>query len=399
MTTLDFNYVFFARPSIARGDIKKTGTPIYMRIKYKEKQKVVATGIKGPHDKWAKHLQRFNCDSLLARKANKKLDDMSRFIDDRYWRLENEKEEYDLNTLIVKITGREEIITLLSFYEKRFKEIKALEDKKYSKGTVKIYNNTLNHLKAFFKHLDISDIPIKQIKHGFVADFYEYLLLKVSPNTANKILRKLKAMMGYALKREMIDQHPFRDWEIRDEKVHRQALSQTELKKLLEIESLHPGIIKVRDVFIFQSLTGLAHVDVNELEHKHIITEGENIYIDKIRHKTNNRAIIPLLPTAIQILNRYKDFDSKKALPVYTLQTMNKYLKGIAKLAQIDKPLTTHIGRHTFATTITLENGVAREHLESMMALSSSRMVHVYAKMTASTVNNAMRQATGNIDL
>jgi site-specific recombinase XerD len=394
MTTLDFKCVFFARPSSARGNIKKKGVPIYMRIKYKGREKVIATGINGPHDKWARHLQRFNCDSRFARAANKKLEDMSRFVDDRYWHMEKSKEVYDFDTLLAKITGKEEVITLLALVEKRLEQIKKLEGKRYSHGTVKIYNNALNHLRAYFAHIGKKDLAIKQIKQGFINDFFEFLLLRVSTNTANKVLRKLKAVLSYAVEQEMLDQHPFKGWKIKDTKVHRQALSQTEIEKLSSLEIDHPGVERVRDVFVFQCLTGLAYIDVYELKKKHIKREGDDVYIDKIRHKTNNRAIIPLMTKAVKLVDKYIDGNGPKVFPVYTLQTMNKYLGAIRKLAEIEKPITTHIGRHTFATTIATEHGIAREHLETMMALSSGHMATVYAKISRQVLSNVMK----NID-
>jgi integrase len=399
MTTLDFSYVFFARPSSVRGDITKTGVPIYMRIKYKGKEKVLATGINGPHNKWARHLQRFNSDSRFALTANRKLDDMMDFVKNRYWRMEQANEEYDFDAFISKLMGKEEVITLLSLFETRINQLSELVGRTYTNDTVKLYKNALHHLKGYFAEIGKKDIAIKQIKQSFIMDFYEYLIRRVSVNTANKVLRKLKAVLNYAVGKEMLDKDPFHGWKLKDDKVNRQPLTIEEIKRILSIETNHEGVLKVRDVFVFQCLTGLAHVDVEALEHKHIINEGGNIYIDKIRHKTKNRAIIPLIPQAIEILERYKTYHPEKALPVYTLQTMNKYLRAVKELAKIQKPITTHIGRHTFASTIATNNGIAREHVEAMMALTSSKMVHVYAKMNVPVINQAMKQVAESFSL
>lgn len=398
MTTLDFKFEFFARPSIARGNIKETGVPIYLRLTFRREKKVISSGISGPYLKWAKHLQRFNCDSHFGKKANKALDTMSRSLEDQYWRLVKGNDDVDFEKFISTVTGKHAPITLLGLFEKRLKEVELLEDKRYTRGTVKIYRNSFNHLRAYIEHKAKKDVPVKQLNHGFITDFYEYLLTKnVCTNTANKVLRKLKAVLNHAVENGIIDKNPFAGWKIRDDKVYRQALSVAELQKIYALEIHHPGVEKARDAFVFQCLTGLAHVDLKELNKSHIKREGDEVWIEKVRHKTHNVAIIPLFPMAVELINKYATHQGEGVFPVYTLQVMNRHLFAVGKLAGIEKPLTTHIGRHTFAT-VAQNNGVPKEFLETMMAVSSGKIVSVYAKITKPALTKAMKTVSDDLD-
>jgi len=154
---------------------------------------------------------------------------------------------------------------------------------------------------------------------------------------------------------------------------------------------------EVRDVFLFSCFTGIAYQDVANLTAENVVVgiDGDK-WIVHDRTKTNRPSRIPLLPIALEIIDRYKDHPycvhADRLLPVNSNQRYNGYLKEIADLCGINKHLTTHTARHTFATTITLENDVPIETVSQMLGHKSIKTTQVYAKVTQKKVSNNMRE-------
>ncbi len=151
----------------------------------------------------------------------------------------------------------------------------------------------------------------------------------------------------------------------------------------------------VRDVFVFCCFTGLAYADAKKLTHDDFVVgiDGE-LWINTKRTKTKTKSNIPVLPTAMMILEKYENSPllvNGKVLPVLTNQKMNAYLKEIADLSGIKKKLTTHLARHTFATTVTLSNGVSIESVSKMLGHKSVRTTQHYAKILNRKVSEDMQ--------
>ena len=175
--------------------------------------------------------------------------------------------------------------------------------------------------------------------------------------------------------------------------------TQEEIQVLLNTNLRVNRLDQVRDIFIFCCFTGLAYVDVKKLTNDDIVLgiDGEK-WIETKRTKTNTKSNIPLLPTAIQILQKYafsKEVSQNRVLPVLTNQKMNAYLKEIAHLSGMKKNLTTHLARHTFATTVTLSNGVSIESVSKMLGHSSLKTTQIYAKVIDKKLMEDMRMVEG----
>lgn len=179
---------------------------------------------------------------------------------------------------------------------------------------------------------------------------------------------------------------------LRIEPVDRGFLNKTELAKLAEKEFGTFRLEQVRDVFLFCCYTGLAYVDVLSLTSDDIIEEDGQMWIRKARHKTNVMCHIPLIKPARDILAKYEGVLAglNKVLPVLSNQKMNAYLKEIAAIVGIEKDLTTHIARHTFATTVTLANHVSIENVSKMLGHSSIRMTQHYARILDASIASEM---------
>ena len=151
----------------------------------------------------------------------------------------------------------------------------------------------------------------------------------------------------------------------------------------------------VRDIFIFCCFTGLAYIDIQKLKQKEIgIGVDGGKWIFTRRQKTEVPSRIPLLPPTIKLIEKYKEHPQcicrDKLLPILSNQKMNSYLKEIADACQINKNLTFHIARHTFATTVTLSNGVPIETVSKMLGHKNLRTTQHYAKILDKKISDDM---------
>ena len=170
---------------------------------------------------------------------------------------------------------------------------------------------------------------------------------------------------------------------------------QEEIQQLMDTEFHTLRLEHVRDIFVFCCFTGLAYADVKKLTKDDIVIgiDGEK-WINTERTKTKTKSNIPILPLALMIIEKYKgsnEVNNSRVLPVLTNQKMNAYLKEIADISGIKKNLTTHLARHTFATTVTLTNGVSLESVSKMLGHRSLRTTQHYAKILNRRVSEDMQ--------
>jgi len=195
---------------------------------------------------------------------------------------------------------------------------------------------------------------------------------------------------------------PYLNFKGKFKKVDKAILTRTELDLMARKEFASDRLAQVRDTFLFCCFTGLAYTDVQKLEKSQIARgiDGEQwIFIQ--RTKTNVKSHIPLLSEALKIIDRYKDHPLCESrglvLPVPSNQKMNDYLKEIAVICGINKVLTSHVARHTFATTITLQNGVPIESVSKMLGHTNIRTTQIYAKILDTKVSEDMQALKGRL--
>lgn len=239
-----------------------------------------------------------------------------------------------------------------------------------------------------------NDIPVKDVDHKFITGLEYYLKTtrKCAHNSAIKYITNFKKIIRIAYANDWIDKDPFLHWKAELKIVEREFLAEEEIQKIIKLELKMERLDQVRDIFIFCCYTGLAYVDVKKLEDSDIVIgiDGER-WIKTRRSKTDTRSNIPLLPTAIAIIEKYSTHnDSDKLLPVLSNQKMNAYLKEIADVCGIEKNLTFHLARHTFATTVTLTNGVPIESVSKTLGHKSLKTTQHYAKILDRKVSDDM---------
>lgn len=287
--------------------------------------------------------------------------------------------------------------TLLLLYEEHNSKMNALIGKGYAFSTLQKHFSTIGHLKSFLKDkYKTDDINIERVDNVFLTDFEFYLKSEknISNNTTVKYMRNLGKVIRAALSAGYIKKDPFGNIKYHIEDVDRAFLDSDELSVVYNKSFENNRLEQVKDVFLFCCFTGLAFADAKSLTKDCIFnsTQGST-WIKKQRLKTKKWSHIPLLPQAEAILEKYKNHSIRRngyLLPVPTNQKMNAYLKEIADLCDIEKNLTTHCARHTFATTVTLANNVSMESVSKMLGHSSILMTKQYARILDKTVEKEM---------
>jgi len=256
------------------------------------------------------------------------------------------------------------------------------------------------HLSDFMKYqYQVDDIPLHKITIAFIYEFEHYLkaVRHNEHNTAVKYVKNLKTVIFFGLNIDWLQQDPFFKYKAKLKEVHRGYLTQEELDILKNKNFTVERIQSVKDIFIFCCYTGLAYIDVKNLTMDQIsMGIDSNLWIKTKREKTQNLVNVPLLPPAYDIIKKYAHHPvrskNNKVLPVMSNQKMNAYLKEIADICGITKNLTTHLARHTFATTVTLNNGASIESVSRMLGHSDIKTTQIYAKITDTKVSQEMEK-------
>ena len=292
----------------------------------------------------------------------------------------------------------EKQIMLLEIFKNHNEEMEMLIGKEYALNTVKKYKTAYKHIKDFLAYkFKLKDIPIEKLNHSFITNFEFYLksVKNCNHNSTIKYIKNFKKIVIIALSNGWIDKDPFIKYKVHMKTVEREFLSKEEIQIMLYKKLHATRLEQVRDIFIFCCYTGLSYSDVKRLTKNNLVRGIDGgMWIKTNRAKTDTLSKIPLLPTALMILDNYKDhievINGDVLLPVLSNQKSNAYLKEIADLCGINKNLTTHLARHTFATTITLSNGVPIESVSKMLGHQSLRTTQHYAKILDSKVSDDM---------
>ena len=260
--------------------------------------------------------------------------------------------------------------------------------------TLSRYRLCLRYFKEMMsRKTKVADFPIKNLNGEMIRDFEAFLKIekRVAQNTMIRYMKCLKKVVNLAIANGWITVNPFAGIKFHEKEVVREFLTMDELMTIYQKEFSLPRLALVRDVFIFSAFTGLAFIDVQQLAAEHIVQDNNGHYwIRKTRQKTNNMCNIPLLDIPLAILKKYENHPTciKRGvlLPVPCNQNMNSYLKEIADVCGIQKHLSTHLARHSYATSVRLANGVSIENVAKMLGHSNIKMTQHYAKVLDSSI-------------
>jgi site-specific recombinase XerD len=288
---------------------------------------------------------------------------------------------------------------LIPIFKEHNRKIKELLGIEYAPGTLERYETSLKHTSNFLLwKYNITDINIDKIDHAFITDYEFYLrtVRKCANNTAVKYIKNFNKIIKICLANDWLDKNPFANYKSKVKEVERVYLSEGEIQNIINKDFKNERLSLVRDIFLFSCFTGLAYIDVKNLTKSHISIgiDGDK-WIFTHRQKTESASKIPILSVTQMIIDKYENHPQsvyeEKLLPILSNQKMNAYLKEIAAVCEIEKELTFHIARHTFATTVTLTNGVPIESVSKMLGHKNLRTTQHYAKVLDKKVSEDMK--------
>lgn len=392
-----FSLLFFPKGNSISKDGKVS---IYLRITVNGKRSELSIQRKIDPSKWNSIAGRMIGNNEEAYGINRYINSISAKI----YKIQEKFliEDKPFTSLMIKNTflnKNSERKTLVKIFNEHNNQIEKLVGKNYSSGCFKRYERTCNHLKNYIqKEYHLNDIFVQDVDLKFINGFEYFLKTEITANqnTITKYLTNFKKIIRIAYANDWITKDPFFLWKAKWKTVEREFLSEWEVQKIIEKDVNISRLELVKDIFIFSCFTGLAYADVKKLSSNDIVIgmDGER-WIKTKRTKTDTRSNIPILPIADAIIDKYSShpdiMNSECLIPVLSNQKMNAYLKEIADVCGINKNLTFHLARHTFATSITLSNGVPIESVSKMLGHKSLKTTQHYAKILDRKVSDDMK--------
>jgi site-specific recombinase XerD len=286
---------------------------------------------------------------------------------------------------------------VIEIWEEYIANLTQLVGKETSETTVRKHRSCKNYFSEFLqKHYKVKDVSIKMVNYQMINSFNLFLKTdkRIGFNTAIKFLQNFKRIIIISMRNGWLTSDPFSGVKLTLKNVARPYLTEEELERVMAFDSPIDRLMKVRDFFLFSCFTGLAYSDVKKLRGKELVRSDEGYWIKTFRQKTGEIANIPLLPVPLSIINKYNPiediYDEDPVLPVPSNQKLNAYLKELADLTGISKTLSFHVARHTFATTVTLTNGVPIESVSKMLGHKDLKSTQHYARIVDQKVGADM---------
>lgn len=381
--------------------------PVYMRITVDGVPKEVSIGRYCEPAKWIAKLNRSKGTKEDAKTLNAYLDTLELKVAEIPLRMTKMGEDITAESIKLKYLGKDiQRKTLLTVFQEHNKQMEALLGNGFKPNTLKGYSTSLSHIGRYLEDQHcLKDIDVRKMDHSFVVG-YEFFLRSVlgcSKVSAAKYIKHLRKIVKICLAHKWITEDPSSFYKNSAKAKEKEFLTEDELGRIeLKLFAI-PILSHVRDIFVFCCYTGLSYADVKKLSGDDIGKGfGGKLWILTRREKTSTTSNIPLLPKALMILERYRNYPSCAAkgviLPLLSNQKMNSYLKEIADLCYITKKLTFHMARHTFATTVTLSNDVPIETVSKMLGHTDIKTTQHYAKLLDTKIGRDMDRLVETLD-
>jgi site-specific recombinase XerD len=378
---------------------KEKEVPIYMRITVNQERSEMAVQRYIDPDKWNNTGGYAKGTKQDIRELNEYLDLMRGKVYKAQKELKDDNKTVTAAALRNRVQGKaDDQKTLMEIFEYHNKLMAEKVPTEYSPTTLVRYKTTMKHVQDYLKYkYKTSDIFLTQLDHRFISEFDHYFrtVCETNHNTSIKYIKNLKKVVNLAVKNDWLRKDPFSRFSVKLRPVQRDFITEEELFRIEDLVIKMPRLDLVRDVFVFSCYTGYAYVDVSKLTKDNIrigIDGGFWVYAN--REKTSTKSNVPLLPKAVELIEKYKDHPAANErgtlFPVLSNQKMNSYLKEIADKAEINKNLTFHLARHTFATLM-LTKGVSIETVAEMLGHMDIRTTQIYAKVIETKVSEEMK--------
>ncbi len=382
----NYSLLFYAKKT--KGNSERSA--IYLRITVNGKRAELSTGQTIITSSWNSKAGKLSGTGSQAKAVNAFLDTIRL----KFLMCNNEltiaNKEITCETLKNRYLGIDEKRTfLMEVFKDHNNQMKALIGKSFAHGTWERYETSFRHTIAFLKwKYNLEDIDVREINPAFVSNYEFWLrtIQKCANNTAVKYVKNFQKIVNICMANDWIQKNPFINYKSKLTPVTPNFLDENQLSSIQNKQFKTERLTLVRDIFLFSCYTGLAYVDIQKLSIDNIYVgiNGCRWILTK-RTKTKIEVRLPILPIAEEIIQRYQNhpkcLNKGKVLPILSNQKMNEYLKEISDFCEIGFDLTFHTARHTFATTVTLNNGVPLETVSKMLGHSSLKMTQHYAKL------------------
>jgi len=382
---------------------QKNQSPLYCRITLNGRRKQISIGIHLESEHWDAKTQQILKSHHSAISYNSKLEKIKSKINSIHTILFLQDDSFTLDDIYDTYLGKElkKSESILSYYKLYLVKINKLVGLELKENTYNKFVYVGNHLEKFLKwKYKKNDYPLEDLNQQFLDDFEYYLKTEKAQKqiTINKTIQRLRTPIKLAISEGYLNRDPFILYRAKTVRKSFTFLTTEELK-ILEESTMHQKRLKfVQDLFIFCCYTGLAYNEMSHLEKKHIQIGFDDInWIKMKREKTQREISIPILPKAQEIINKYSSKENK-VFPNISNQKFNSYLKEISAIAGIEKILTHHIARKTFASTILLYNDVPMEIVSELLGHSSMVTTQEsYAKVVQRKVSDEMKKLKSKI--
>nr|WP_310747952.1 site-specific integrase [uncultured Alistipes sp.] len=336
--------------------------------------------------------------SVVAQRINEKLENIKTNIGKQYQRI-CDRDSYVTaekvkNAWLGFGDGYQLLLQTFDEYLNDFEKNRVGKDRKAS--TLENYRKQYRRLAAFLQYeYKVEDIPFRELKREFIEKYVVYLstVRGMLPGTLPNAIKKLKLMTYTAFKNGWIASDPFAGFRVAAKYRDRRFLSESELQAVMDVQVPNYKTAIVRDIFVFCCFTGLAYVDVQKLSHDDIHTDDRgDMWIIDNRAKTGTQFRVKLLPVAKELVERYRrlKLPDNKVFPVKDCDSMDMSLRHVARHAGLSFNPTMHVARHTFATTVTLSQGVPLETVSKMLGHKHITTTQIYAKITNDKIGRDM---------
>ncbi|TXE08549.1 site-specific integrase [Gelidibacter salicanalis] len=382
---------------------KNNKCPLSCRLTYLEKRHAFNTGLFVNPKFWVSKNQQVLSTSSQHDYLNKQLQLIALKLNQSFLELQINQNEFTVRDVYKQYKGEtiQKEYDTVQFFQEFLTSQEKLIGKEIKFVTWKKFDYVKNDVQSFIKwKFKVSDYPLKSLQLQFLYDFQYYLMVEKNQKqiTINKSLQRFRKPIKIAIAEGFLEKDPFLLYKAKTVKPIVVFLDTDELSRLEFKVFDHPKLQLVKNLFIFSCYTGLAYHEIANLESKHIIKGFDgNLWIEMMREKTSKPFSVPLLPKAIEVLNIYQNCIGR-IFPKISNQRYNTYLKEIAALTGIDKNLTTHTARKTFASTVLLYNDVPMEIVSELLGHSNMKITQdSYGKIVQRKISIEIEKLKKNL--
>lgn len=396
-----FKILFYLK----RNAPKKSGlVPVMCRITVNGKISQFSCKLDVEEKLWNVQSGKMSGKSLAAQEANRVLDKIRVGVTKAY------QEICDKDNYVTAEKVRNAFLgmgqnhkTLLAVFRQHNEDYEKQVGKMKSVRSYWKYCTVYNHLEEYIKsRYKMSDIALKELTPAFITDFELFLRIEKRhcTNTIWSYMMPLKRMVYLSINNGWLQRDPFYAYSISPEPTKRGFLSKEEIAMLINGKFKKKSYELIRDLFIFCTFTGLTFVDMYNLTKANLQTSFDgHLWIKTNRQKTGVESDIRLLDVPLRIIAKYEGMaEGDKLLPVPCYPNCKNGIKVIAKKCGIEKNVTWHMSRHSYATTICLSNDVPIETLSKMLGHRSIRTTQIYAKITGEKISRDMELLSHKIE-